>query len=50
MSDAIYYCKCGYKCLESSLAKSDGYCPVCKFGRQEHVAKYDSSKSTKKVS
>jgi len=26
----MFYCKCGFKCVEGQLAKTDGDCPKCK--------------------
>jgi len=30
MSDQIVGCKCGFKFVRSTLAKTDGNCPKCK--------------------
>lgn len=29
MSDNIYICECGFKCVEQQLNKSKGKCPHC---------------------
>ncbi len=36
----MFYCKCGFKCVEGQLAKTDGKCPVCKKERPDMKAKY----------
>jgi hypothetical protein len=49
MSDAIYQCKCGFKCVESMLSKTEGYCSVCKEGRADMLEKYGKAKWSKRV-
>lgn len=29
MSEEIFACKCGFKCVNSTLYKTDGNCPKC---------------------
>ena len=29
MSEQMFFCKCGFKCIEGTLAKTDGNCPKC---------------------
>jgi len=38
--DNIFYCSCGFKCVEGQLAKSAGKCPKCQKGRTDLVSKY----------
>ena len=39
--DEIYVCgNCGFKCVVSQLAKSEGYCPKCGMGRPDLVEKH----------
>lgn len=40
MTEAIFQCKCGFKCVESQLAKSEGACPSCKQTRKDMSTKY----------
>jgi len=49
MSENIYQCKCGFKCVESMLAKTQGYCPVCKEGRKDNIEKYATTNYQKRV-
>ncbi len=49
MSENLFGCRCGFKCVESQLAKSDGYCPVCGEGRPDLVARHDRSKLLRRV-
>lgn len=39
-SEPMFYCSCGFKCVEGQLAKSGGNCPVCKKGRNDLKSKY----------
>lgn len=48
MSEVLFQCRCGWVAVESELAKTDGYCPTCKSGRPDMVAKYDSGKMMKR--
>lgn len=48
MSD-MYVCKCGFKCVESMLGKTEGYCPVCKEGRADMLEKHNKAKWSKRV-
>lgn len=36
----MFYCKCGFKCVEGQLAKTDGDCPKCKGSRADMKLKY----------
>jgi len=49
MNDQMFQCKCGFKCVEGQLAKSEGYCPKCNEGREDLVAKHAKAKYTKRV-
>jgi len=49
MADTIFYCKCGFKCVEAMLAKTGGYCSVCKEGRADMIEKYGTGKYSKRV-
>lgn len=49
MAENIYQCKCGFKCVESQLSKSEGYCPKCQEGREDIVSKHAKAKYTKRV-
>jgi len=40
MSETYYYCKCGFKCVEGQLAKTDGKCPKCAKARPDMAAKF----------
>lgn len=40
MSEELFVCKCGFKCVESQLAKTDGVCPKCGKGRKDTMQKY----------
>lgn len=42
MSETYYYCKCGFKCVEGQLAKTDGACPKkdCQTKRKDMAAKF----------
>lgn len=48
MSEELFVCKCGFKCVEGQLAKSDGFCPKCGNGQPDKVSKYDSTKLVKR--
>lgn len=41
MSDQMFFCACGFKCVEGQLAKSAGKCPKCGKGNQAMKAKYE---------
>jgi len=47
--DNIVQCKCGFKFVESMLGKTEGYCPVCKEGRKDHIEKYKKLNYEKRV-
>lgn len=49
MAENIYQCKCGFKCVESQLGKSEGYCPKCNEGRADLIEKHAKAKWSKKV-
>jgi hypothetical protein len=36
----MFACKCGFKCDETQLAKTDGDCPKCKKTNAAMKAKY----------
>ena len=36
----MFYCQCGFKCVEGQLAKTEGNCPKCGKGRAELKAKF----------
>jgi len=42
MSETYFHCKCGFKCVEGQLAKTDGACPSekCKVKRADMASKY----------
>lgn len=40
MNENYFYCKCGFKCVEGQLAKSDGKCPKCGKANAAMSAKY----------
>jgi len=40
MGDTYYACKCGFKCVEGQLAKTDGNCPKCGKGTQAMKDKF----------
>ncbi len=49
MSDIVQCCgHCNFKSVESQLSKSQGYCPVCGFGRPDMVAKHDQKNLIKR--
>jgi len=45
----LYTCKCGFKCVEGQLAKSEGYCPKCGEGRADMIEKHAKAKYSKRV-
>lgn len=49
MTENLFACRCGFKCVESQTAKTDGYCPKCGLGRPDLTQKYDRNKMTQKV-
>ena len=50
MSETIFCCgNCGFKCVESQLGKSEGYCPKCNMGREDLIQKHAKAKMTKRV-
>jgi len=49
MAEEIYACKCGFKCVISQLAKSEGYCPKCDQGRADLIEKHKPSNMVKRV-
>lgn len=42
MSETYFHCKCGFKCVEGQLAKTDGKCPKvsCQHGRKDMIEKF----------
>jgi hypothetical protein len=48
MSENIFACKCGFKCVESQLGKSEGFCPKCNEGREDMIAKHSGAKWQKR--
>ncbi len=44
----VYVCKCGFKCDEGQLAKTEGFCPKCNEGRADMLAKHSKASYTKK--
>lgn len=44
----IYQCKCGFKCVESQLGKTEGYCPRCNEGRADMIEKHGKAKWSKR--
>jgi hypothetical protein len=36
----MFFCKCGFKCVEGQLAKSEGNCPKCGKGNATLKEKY----------
>lgn len=40
MTENLFACKCGFKCVESQLAKTDGDCPKCKNSKHTFKAKW----------
>jgi len=48
MTDTIFACRCGYKCVETQLAKTDGFCPRCNEGRPDMMARHDKTKFVKR--
>lgn len=48
MSEELYVCKCGFKCIMGQLAKTDGYCPVCKEGRADMIEKHAKAQWSKR--
>jgi len=49
MGDNIHICKCGFKCVEAQLGKTEGYCPKCNEGRADLIEKHGKSKYSKRV-
>lgn len=49
MTENLYACKCGFKCVESQLAKTEGYCPKCSEGRADMIERHGKAKWSKKV-
>jgi hypothetical protein len=47
--DTMFACKCGFKCVETQLAKSEGYCPKCNEGRADMIALHAKAKWSKRV-
>ena len=43
MADEIYACVCGFKCVESQLAKTEGACPKCGRRSAKNKEKYGGS-------
>jgi hypothetical protein len=37
----MFFCKCGFKCVEGQLAKTDGKCPKCSKQRADMKSKYE---------
>ncbi len=46
MSDIVIGCSCGFKCVESQLAKTEGACPKCGKRSAEMKQKYSTSEMT----
>lgn len=42
MSETMFQCACGFRCVESQIAKTEGVCPKesCKKVRKDMAAKY----------
>lgn len=38
--EQYFACKCGFKCVEGQLAKTDGKCPKCGKGSSAMLAKF----------
>lgn len=36
----MFFCSCGFKCVEGQLAKSGGKCPKCAKGRKDMTDKF----------
>ncbi len=49
MTDTMYACKCGFKCVDTQLAKSEGFCPRCGEGREDMTTKFAKAKYSKRV-
>lgn len=49
MSDELFVCKCGFKCVYGQLAKTDGYCPKCGNGRADLLEKFKAASYSKRV-
>lgn len=49
MSDVMFQCKCGFKCVDTQLSKSEGYCPKCNEGRSDMLEKHGKHQYTKRV-
>jgi len=45
MAENFFGCACGFKCVESQLAKTDGACPKCGKRTEQNKAKFDSLKT-----
>lgn len=43
MTENLYACVCGFKCVESQLAKSQGACPSCGKRSLANKEKYQDS-------
>jgi len=43
MADDIFACVCGFKCVESQIAKTEGACPKCGKRSANMKAKYGSA-------
>ena len=49
-NDEMFCCgNCGFKCVESQLSKSEGYCPKCDYGRPDLVDKHAKKNMVKRV-
>lgn len=44
MQENYFGCSCGFKCVESQLAKTEGACPRCGKRTQAMKDKYSSEK------
>lgn len=40
MAENVVGCACGFKCVESQLAKSEGACPKCGLRTMDNKAKF----------
>jgi len=47
MTEEIFACKCGFKCVVSTLYKTDGACPKCGLRSAKNKEKFDGSGSEK---
>jgi hypothetical protein len=47
MAENVFGCACGFKCVDSQLAKSEGACPKCGLRTVDNKAKF--GKETKEV-